>query len=210
MALLSFLLPTEELANVINQWLKSLGPWGLPAFVLIYVTASVFALPNVVFLLVAGTVFGLLKGVLSASIADTVAAIACFWLGRTLIRDRVKSWLEENSQFVQLDRAVTEKGWKILLLSRLAPIIPSNILNYGFSLTEVKFWEYLLCTWVGMLPIVSFYVYMGYFGMNLLGNNTKPSVLALQSVGLVIAIGVAIYTTHLAQKALSPSEDTNN
>ncbi|MGP1371559.1 MAG: TVP38/TMEM64 family protein [Almyronema sp.] len=201
--LLSLLLPTKEWAVAIDQWLKSLGPLAFPAFVAIYVVATVCGLPNVIFVLVAGTVFGLLNGVLSASVADTIGAIACFVLGRTLIRRQVKAWIGQNSQFDRLDQAVAKKGWKILLLSRLAPMIPSNVLNYGFSLTQVKFWQYLLCTWVGMLPVLSFYVYIGYFGMSLLGRDTKPGVLVLQIGGLLAAIAAAIYTTRLAQKALS-------
>ncbi|NJM85526.1 MAG: VTT domain-containing protein [Leptolyngbyaceae cyanobacterium RM2_2_21] len=107
---------------------------------------------------------------------------------------------------MRLDQAVAQKGWKILLLSRLAPVIPSNILNYGFSLTQVKFWQYLVCTWLGMLPVLSFYVYIGYFGISLLGRNTQPGVLALQAGGLVAAIAAALYATHLAQAALSAPE----
>ncbi|MBE9077205.1 TVP38/TMEM64 family protein [Romeria aff. gracilis LEGE 07310] len=204
--LLGFLLPTDEWAVKINQWLESLGPWALPAFVLIYVIVSVCGLPNVVFLLVAGTVFGFSNGIFSASIADTTAAVACFLLGRTLIRKQVKSRVEQSSQFSKLDRAVAQKGWKILLLSRLAPMIPSNILNYGFSLTQVKFWQYLLCTWVGMLPVIVFYVYLGYFGMSLLGQNSTPQVLMLQVGGVAIAVIAAIYATNLAQQALSSEE----
>lgn len=208
--LLSVGLPTKEWAATLNQWLKSLGIWTLPTFIAIYVIASVSGLPNVVFLLVAGSVFGLPKGIMWASVADTMGAVACFFLGRTLIRHQVQSWIKQNSQFVKIEQAVAKKGWKILLLSRLAPMIPSNILNYGFSLSEVKFWQYLVCTWVGMLPIVSFYVYIGYFGTNLLGGDTKLKMLVLQSVGLIIVFALAFYITHLVRKTISVSEETDS
>lgn len=197
------LLPTQEWAGVVGQWLISLGPWRLPTFVAVYVVASVLGLPNVVFLLAAGSVFGFLYGWLSASVADTAAAIACFLLGRFLIREQIKLRVERNSQFDQLAQAVTQKGWKIVLLSRLAPMIPSNVLNYGFSLTEVAFWPYLLCTWLGMLPVVGFYVYVGDMGSRWVGGNQDLRLLALQGAGLVIGLVVAVYLTRWAKHFLS-------
>jgi hypothetical protein len=49
--------------------------------------------PNILLILVAGTLFGLLQGILAVSIADTLGAIACFWVGRTIARDRIKRWM---------------------------------------------------------------------------------------------------------------------
>lgn len=204
--LFSLLLPTQTWAGAIHQWLKSLGPWALPAFVGVYMGASICGLPNVVLLLMAGTIFGLPLGVLSASIADTAGAIACFVLGRTVLRQQVKGWIAKNAQFAKLDHAVAKKGWKILLLSRLSPLIPSNVLNYGFSCTKVKFRHYLFCTWLGMLPIVSFYVYIGHFGLNLLEQSKKPGGLLLQLAGVGVAIAAAVHTTRLAQKTLATDE----
>ena len=137
-ALLTFILPIQEWSVGVRDWLKSLGNWAIPAFVIVYVLASVVGFPNIVLILVAGTVFGLAKGIASASVADTLGALACFFLGRTIARQRIKKWIEQNPQFVQIDRAVGEKGWKILLLSRLSPLIPSNILNYGFISSRLK------------------------------------------------------------------------
>ena len=110
--LLTFILPLQEWSVEVRDWLKSLGVWAIPAFIVIYVLASVVGFPNIVLILVAGTVFGLFKGIASASVADTLGAVACFFLGRTIARQRVQEWIEQNPQFVQIDRAVGEKGWK--------------------------------------------------------------------------------------------------
>ena len=202
-AVLPSLVPISEWSGALNHWLRSLGVWALPAFVGLYVLVSVCGLPNVVLLLLAGTVFGFVKGVMSASVADTAGAIACFSLGRSLLRKRLTTWIGHNAQFAQFDQAVAQKGWKILLLSRLSPMIPSNILNYGFSLTKISFWQYLLCTWLGMLPIISFYIYIGYVSMNLISSSSKSSFIVLQIAGLAIAIALAVYITHFARKPLT-------
>ena len=204
-ALLTFILPIQEWSVGVRDWLKSLGNWAIPAFVVVYVLASVVGFPNIVLILVAGTVFGLVKGIASASVADTLGALACFFLGRTIARQRIKKWIEQNPQFVQIDRAVGEKGWKILLLSRLSPLIPSNVLNYGFSCTQVNFWQYFFFTWLGMLPVIGFYAYLGSFGMSLMGEN-QQSGLAWQALGIGATVVAAVYTTRLAKSALAESE----
>ena len=64
-------------------------------------------------------------------------------------------------RFQAIDRAVGEQGFKIVLLTRLSPIFPFNLLNYAFGLTKVRLWQYVLASWIGMLPGTIMYVYLG-------------------------------------------------
>ncbi|MBD1997092.1 TVP38/TMEM64 family protein [Leptolyngbya sp. FACHB-671] len=200
-------LPLKEWSVGLNEWLRSLGWWAIPAFIVIYVLVSVAGLPNIALILVAGTVFGLVVGIASASVADTLGAVVCFGLGRTVARKRVKKLMQRYPTFGQLDQAIAKKGWKILLLSRLSPIIPSNVLNYGFSCTKVNFWQYFFFTWLGMIPVIALYVYIGYFGTSIIGGDNSPRSLILQGGGLLATAGVAIYTTRLAKTALSQPDE---
>jgi uncharacterized membrane protein YdjX (TVP38/TMEM64 family) len=199
---LSFL-PLQDWLVAIKNWLQTLGSWAVPAFILIYVVATVIGLPAAIFFLVAGTLFGFFKGFIIVSIADTLGASICFLLGRTVARQRIKKWIAKRPQFVELDKAVARKGWKIVFLTRLSPIVPSNILNYGFSLTKVKFWHYLVFSWLGMLPIIGLYVYLGSAGANLASGGNSPGKIALQVLGLGVTVGAIAYTTKLAKKTLS-------
>lgn len=202
--LLGSRLPMIEWFTKLKDGLAMLGVWAMPAYMLIYLLATVLGLPNILLILVAGSLFGLVKGIISVSIADTLGAAVCFFLGRSLARERIKKWIAKHPNFAQLDQTVAEKGWRILLLSRLSPLVPSNVLNYGFSCTKVNFWQYCFFTWLGMLPVISLYVYLGSFGVRLLTDGLTPGKLALQSVGLVLALGAGIYTTRLTKKALKP------
>lgn len=205
MALLGSQLPLSDWFTRLKGWLETLGPWAMPAFIGMYLLATILGLPNLVFMLVAGTLFGAVNGVISVSIADTLGAIACFLVGRTIARKRIKRWISKHPTFAQLDHAVGKKGWKILLLTRLSPLVPSNVLNYGFSCTKVNFWQYCFFSWLGMLPVILLYVYLGSFGLSLFTGNLTPQKLALQAVGLAVTIVMAIYTTRFAKKALTPT-----
>lgn len=203
LVLLGSVLPLKPWANELRAWLSTLGPGAMPVFILIYLLATVLGLPNILLILIAGTLFGLVNGIISASIADTLGAIACFLLGRTIARKWVETHIKQHSTFTQLDQAIRHKGWKILLLTRLSPLMPSNVLNYGFSCTNVSFRQYCFFSWLGMLPVIVVYVYLGSFGMSLAQPDRSPGTLTLQAIGLALTIGAALYITRLLKRSLS-------
>lgn len=204
LAILGSQLPITDWFFAFKKWLFPLGPMAVPVFVFIYLVATVLGLPNILLILVAGALFGFFKGILAASIADTLGAIACFLIGRTIARERIKKWISQHPRFSQLDAALGRKGWKILLLTRLSPMVPSNLLNYGFSCTKVNFWQYVFFSWLGMLPVISLYVYIGAMGINFFTDDISVGKIGLQLVGLLLAISAAFYTTKTVQKALTP------
>jgi uncharacterized membrane protein YdjX (TVP38/TMEM64 family) len=195
----------RDYLTYVDEWLAQLGYWSIPAFLGIYIIATLVGLPAIFLFLAAGSLFGFNKGVFLVSLADTLSASACYGLGRTIARKRIRQWLTKRPQFAQLDHAVAQKGWKIVFLTRLSPILPSNILNYGFSLTKIDFWHYILFSWLGMLPVIGLYVYLGSVGTNLIKSKTNHSTMALSIVGILATIGVLIYTTKLTRQILSSS-----
>lgn len=203
LAVLGSQLPLQDWFLGTYNWLSTLGNSAIPVFIGLYLLATVFGLPNIVLILVAGAAFGL-KGVAVASVADLLGAIACYCVGRWLARDRIKRWIKKNPNFASLDAAVGQQGWKILLLMRLSPLVPSNILNYGFSCTRVNFWQYCFFSWVGMLPVIALYVYLGSFGLSLFQEGPTAGKIVLQGGGAVLALSAGWYTTNLTRQALKP------
>src|SRR5206468_3640015 len=106
-----------------------LGAVGLLLFVLLYVAAAVLFLPGSVLTLGAGAVFGLARGVGLVWIGATLGATAAFLVGRYLARDWVARRIDGNPRFRAIDEAVAREGWKIVLLTRLSPVFPFNLLN---------------------------------------------------------------------------------
>ncbi|MBA0879427.1 hypothetical protein Goshw_013304, partial [Gossypium schwendimanii] len=137
-----FTLPIEAILKDFLLWVeKDLGPWGP--------------------LLGGGYLFGLLLGFISDSIGATVGAGAAFLLGRTIGRSLVVTRLKDYPQFRLVAIAIQRSGFKIILLLRLAPLLPFSILNYLLSVTPVSLGEYLLASWLGMVPITLALVYVG-------------------------------------------------
>jgi uncharacterized membrane protein YdjX (TVP38/TMEM64 family) len=199
-----WLLPVAEWLRQFIDWVKDLGPWGPVLLALFYIPASLLFLPGFILTMGAGLAFGLVIGTITVSIGSTLAAAAAFWLGRTLARGLIEKQIAGNLRFQALDHAVAREGFKIVLLTRLSPIFPFNLQNYVYGLTRVRFRDYLLASWLGMLPATILYVYLGQAFQTLTKPEeyTVPQILFL-TVGLAATILVTILVTRLARRALS-------
>jgi uncharacterized membrane protein YdjX (TVP38/TMEM64 family) len=189
-------------------WISGLGPLGLLIFVVLYILACVLLLPGSILTLGAGVVFGVITGSIVVSIGSTLGATCAFVVGRYLARGWVARRIAGNNKFQAVDEAVAREGWKIVLLTRLSPIFPFNLLNYAFGLTKVNLRHYLLASWVGMIPGTVMYVYIGSLAGDLAalgtgGRTRTVSEWILYGVGLLATIAVTVFVTRLAKKALT-------
>src|SRR6185437_4428402 len=46
-----------------------------------------------------------------------------------------------------LDRAIEKNGFKAVVLLRLQPVLPFNVLNYALGLTSIRLRDYMLASW---------------------------------------------------------------
>jgi uncharacterized membrane protein YdjX (TVP38/TMEM64 family) len=187
--------------------IAGLGPWGLALFTLLYVTATVFFLPGSILTVGAGVVFGLVRGFVIVSISATLGATAAFLVGRYLARDWIAAKIERHPKFKVIDEAVAREGWKIVGLLRLSPVVPFNVLNYAFGITRVSLRDYVLASWIGMMPGTLLYVYLGSVAGDLARAGGRASRTAAEwafyAVGLVATIAVTVFVTRLARRALA-------
>ena len=133
---------------------------------------------------------------------------ADFLVGRYLARDWISKKVEGNNKFKAIDEAVGREGWKIVLLTRLSPIFPFNLLNYSFGVTKVSLRDYFFASWVGMFPGTVMFVYIGSLAGSLatlgaVGRTRTPQEWALYALGLAATLIVTIFVTRVAKKALS-------
>ena len=143
------------------EWVQRIGPWGAVLFAAAYVPAAVLFVPGSLLTLGAGFVFGLAKGTVIVSLGSTAGAAAAFIVARSLAHDWVARRLARRPTLAAIGRAVETDGFKIVLLTRLSPVFPFNLLNYVYGLTSVPFRTYVLASWIGMLPGTIMYVYLG-------------------------------------------------
>ncbi len=193
-------------------WVDGLGVWGPVAFIAGYALAAVAFVPGSLLTLAAGAIFGLGKGTALVLIAATLGASAAFLVSRYLARGFVERRLAGNERFAAIDRAIGTEGRKIVLLLRLSPVFPFNLLNYALGLTRVRFVDYLVAS-VGMLPGTLLYVYYGKVAgdvARLAGGAVMrrgPAYYGVLALGLVATVVVTTLVTRTARRALQQATD---
>lgn len=193
--------------------IQQLGPMGPVAFIAAYVLACVTFAPGAVLTLGAGALFGVVKGTMFVSIGSILGATAAFLIGRYFARDWVGRQIAGNAKFAAVSRAVAAEGWKIVLLTRLSPVFPFNLLNYAFGLTQVSLKDYFLASWIGMLPGTILYVYIGSLAGDLanLGKACarSPFEWLFYAIGLGATLAVTLYITRVAKEAIDKTVGTS-
>ncbi len=166
----------------LQQWILSLGIWGPIAFFVIYLGAIIATIPGTIFGVIAGALFGSVIGVILISIASTVGSSLTFLIARYFARDIVARWLSKNKTMKRLDQLTEDHGVFIVGLTRLIPLFPFTLLNYGFGLTKVSFKTYVFWSWLCMLPGTIIVV----VGTDLLTQEITQGRTPLELVGILV------------------------
>lgn len=191
-------------------WTRDLGPWGAVAFIGIYIMATVLFVPGSLLTLGAGVIYGVAKGSLFVFLGASLGATIAFLIGRYLARNWVSKQIQSNTKFQAIDQAIAQEGAKIVLLTRLSPFFPFNLLNYGLGVTQVSLKDYVI-GFLGMIPGTVMYVYIGSLAgsLTMIGAETQTTSPEAQTVqwvirivGLLATIAVTLYVTRLARHAL--------
>jgi uncharacterized membrane protein YdjX (TVP38/TMEM64 family) len=195
-------------------WIESNPTAGVFAFMGVYFVATVLFLPGSILTLGSGFVFanafGLGFGVVLATVAvffgAFAGAVAAFLIGRYLLREWVQTLTKKYPLFEAIDLALEDKGFRIMALLRLSPIIPFNALNYIAGVTAVSLLHYTL-SFLAILPGTILYVFLGATAGSLTESATSGSGANTTQI-VTIAVGVTFgllgvgFTTYYAKQEL--------
>ena len=196
-------LPVGAWTKQLEAWISRLGGAGYVVFYAIYVVAALLFVPGAALTIAAGFLFGILRGGLIVWAAATTAAALAFLIARHLARGAVEARARKDPRFTAIDKAIGERGWKIVALLRLSPAVPFSLSNYFYGLTAIRFWPYVLTSGLAMLPGTVLYVYLGAAGKAAArGAGRSGAENVYLGLGLAATIAVTIYLTRVARTAL--------
>jgi uncharacterized membrane protein YdjX (TVP38/TMEM64 family) len=150
----------QQLIYTALAWIKTLGYLAPVAFIGSYNLATILLIPGSLLTLGGGFIFGVVWGSVYVLIAATLGATFAFLIGRYLSRNWVRQQLDKYPKFKAIEAAVSKEGLKVVLLTRLSPVFPFNLLNYAFGVTGVSLQDYVIGS-IGMIPGTILYVYIG-------------------------------------------------
>ena len=208
-------LPVQSWTKNFNDWVGQMGVAGIFIFIGFYAAATVVLAPGSILTVGAGLAFGLWKGFLAVTAGSTLGAALAFLVARFVAREKIEAIARRNVKFRRIDAAIGKEGAKLIFLLRLSPIVPFNVSNYFYGLTAVKFWPYVLASWIGMMPGAFLYVYIGATGKAAVSAATSSETAqhgwqywTFMSVGLAATIIVTIWVTRIARDALDRTKTT--
>jgi uncharacterized membrane protein YdjX (TVP38/TMEM64 family) len=206
-------LPVREWLTSFNDWVGQMGAVGIFIFIVVYAAATVLLAPGSILTIGAGFAFGLWKGFLAVSGGATLGAALAFLVARFIARGKVEAIAQRNDKFRSIDHAIGKQGAKLIFLLRLSPVIPFNLSNYFYGLTGVRFWPYVLASWIGMMPGTFLYVYIGTAGKAAVAAAAGSEAVkhgwqywTFLTIGLIATVIVTIWVTKIARDALKQSE----
>jgi uncharacterized membrane protein YdjX (TVP38/TMEM64 family) len=189
-------------------WFEGLGPAGIVVYALLYFVLELFAVPATPLTLGSGYLFGVASGCTAVSLAATGAAAASFLIARYGLRDYITGIATRFPKFRSVDRAIGREGLKFVFLLRLSPLLPFAISNYLYGLTSVRFRDYVIGSWLGMLPGTIAYVSAGaavgaISDLNLSSTSINPALICIGAAATILAVGTI---GRLASNAISDVE----
>lgn len=201
--------PWKEWLAALSGWARQAGPWGVAVIALAYAVGSVAALPVWPLTVVAGVVYGAWAGFALALPAGVIGASLAFLAGRTLLRGAVARHLVRNPRLAALDEAVSRQGAFLVLLLRLSPLAPYNVVNYVLSASRIGLLAFAGASFLGMAPITFAWAWAGATFGSLEGVTGRPPAgpgeRALQVAGLVATVAVVILLGRMARRLAAPS-----
>lgn len=186
--ILAIVFGAGEKLGALRGWIQSLGILGPAVFVGLYTLGVVAGIPGSALTVAAGGLFGSFLGVILVSFASTIGASFSFLIARFFAQDAIANWLSRREKFKRLDGMTEAHGAMIVAITRLIPLFPFNLLNYGFGLTKIPFWTYVFWSWLCMLPGTVLYVVGVDAVIQLIIQRRIPWIL----VGVITGVGVLL------------------
>eukprot|EP00834_Sanchytrium_tribonematis_P004183 NODE_191_length_13422_cov_1.451025.p5 type:complete len:286 gc:universal NODE_191_length_13422_cov_1.451025:7835-8692(+) len=177
------------------EWIRTQQLLGSILFIITCAVSIWCVSPVSIFIIAAGFMYGIWWGSLIAYIGYVCGMLGAFLLGKTILRSSVQAWLyEKYPSYESIDQAISGQGFKILILFRLSPVLPCNVINYICSLTSISFPSYAFASIFGVIPTVIIYANIGAMVGSLSGLGFEHVEIPPRTKNMMILLS-SVFTT---------------
>jgi uncharacterized membrane protein YdjX (TVP38/TMEM64 family) len=146
-----------------------------------YVLGGLIVFPVTLMVIATVLVFGPWWGMLYALTGSELSALAVFWTGRLLGRDTVRRFA--GSLLNRVSQRLSESGLMTVITFRIVPVAPFSVINLVAGVSEIRWRDFALGTFMGMVP--------GVLTVVLLADRIAES-LRSPDMGQFAALGVTV------------------
>ncbi|HEY4542297.1 MAG TPA: VTT domain-containing protein, partial [Noviherbaspirillum sp.] len=167
-----------------------------------YVVAGLAMVPVMLLIAVTGIVFGPLEGSLYAIGGTLLSAAVSYGVGAWLGRDTVQRML--GPRMNRLSQRLAKQGVIAMIVIRMLPIAPFTIVNIVAGTSHIRLRDYLIGTFVGMLPGIFITVTFVHNLAEAVRNPSAGTIAVLAAVALAL-IGLAVGLQKLLRGKSDPA-----
>lgn len=144
--------------------LLSLGGWAAAGYIALFALLPAFFFPVAVLALAGGLLFGLWMGSLYTFFGAVLNCTLMFFLARYAGRKQVEILLAKKLSPLWQERLQSLNGgggFTLLVVLRLIPAVPYNLINYAFGLSGMSYPTYITASALGILPGTFVFINIG-------------------------------------------------
>lgn len=142
-----------------RKFISNFGPWAPVIYIIMFTLVPLTLFPDGVLAVAGGMVFGVWLGSLYTILGAICGGTLSFFIARYFGRGLVEKLIKHKAQW--FDDGVEKKGFLLIFILRLVPLIPYDVISYGAGLSKIKFKDFLMATAIGIIPGVLVYANLG-------------------------------------------------
>lgn len=187
------------LPQTLQALLQRLGSWAAIGYIGLFTLLPAFFFPVAVLALAGGLLFGLWWGSVYTFLGAVLNCTLMFFLARYAGRQQAEALIQKKLSPVwqrRLQALNSRGGFLLLIMLRLIPAVPYNLINYAFGLSAMSYPTYILASALGIIPGTFVFINIGDKALDI----TSPDFwLAIGLLVLLLAV------TGLLGKMLYPN-----
>lgn len=148
-----------EQVEAIKAFVLSFGIYAPLIFIVLFTLAPLVFFPDGILALAGGLIFGFTIGsvyiIVGALCGGSLSFFLARWYGKKM-HEKLS-----NEKLIHFHRSVQSHGFLMILLLRLVPLVPFNIISYSAGFSTIRYRDFFFATFLGMMPGVFVYANIG-------------------------------------------------
>jgi len=157
-----------------KDYIQSFGIWAPIVYIVLFTVVPLTLFPDSILAISGGLAFGIVRGSIYTMIGAIMGATLAFFITRTIGNSAINNFMDKN--FKGAKNYTDKMGIEVILLLRLIPLFPFDIVSYLAGLSNIKFKKYIIGTIIGTIPGI------------LVFNNIGQQIMNFTSFGFIISI----------------------
>ena len=157
-----------------KDYIQSFGVWAPIVYIVLFTIVPLTLFPDSILAISGGLAFGLGWGSIYTMIGALMGATLAFFITRTIGNSAINNLMDKK--FKGAKKYTDKMGIEVILLLRLIPLFPFDIVSYLAGLSNIKFKKYIIGTIIGTIPGI------------LIFNNIGEQIMDCTSFGFVGSI----------------------